>query len=486
MPETFYWHDYETWGTDPRRDRPCQFAGLRTDADFNELGAAEPPLMCFCRPPADQLPSPDACLVTGLTPQRTAREGLSEAEFARTIHRELARPGTCSVGYNNLRFDEDVSRFLFYRTFRDPYAHAYGEGRSRWDLIDVLRLAHALRPEGITWPCHPSGEPSFKLQHLTAANGIDHQGAHDALADVRATLALARRLRALQPRLFAYALEMRKKNAVRERADCGKPVLHVSSKYPAKRGCIAPVMVVAPEDRNAMFVWDLREDPEELFELPVERMRERLFTRAEDRSAGMTRLPVKRLRLNMAPMVAPLATLRPEQAERWAIDIPTAQARWTAFQAHPRAQLEQVAARLHTAFSHPKSHGTEDPEDALYAGFIPDADRPLMAKVLTMSPQELAQARLPFQDTRLPVLLFRYRARNWPDSLNPQEREQWQNWCRQRLNQVATQGGFGLRDYHQRIEELRAEHAADARLQQLLQMLAAWPDELAAITGETR
>jgi exodeoxyribonuclease-1 len=237
LPDTFYWHDYETWGSTPAVDRPCQFAGLRTDAELNEVGE---PLVLFARPADDLLPQPDACLVTKLTPQRAARDGLPEAEFARAIQRELAVPGTCGVGYNSLRFDDEVTRYLFYRNLLPPYAHAHQNGNSRWDLIDVLRLAHALRPAGLQWPQREPGITSFKLEDLTAANDVAHTGAHDALADVRATIAMARLLKSAQPRLFDYALTLRSRQVVEDLIGRGEPLLHVSQRIPAAQGCIAP------------------------------------------------------------------------------------------------------------------------------------------------------------------------------------------------------------------------------------------------------
>ncbi|EIC22192.1 exodeoxyribonuclease I [Thiorhodovibrio frisius] len=488
LPETFYWHDYETWGSDPRRDRPCQFAGLRTDAQLNELGPAEPPLVRYCQPADDFLPAPDACLVTGITPQLAAQQGVSETAFAADIQQQFARPGTCSVGYNSIRFDEEVTRSLFYRNFLDPYGHSWRDGTSRWDLIDLVRLAHALRPEGIEWPRHPGGATSFRLEHLTAANGIAHQGAHDALADVRATLALARLLRDAQPRLFHYGLELRDKERVRELLKPGQPVLHVSSRYPAERGCIAPVMVVAPtsaEDRSGVILWDLREDPAELFALEVAEIRERVFTRAEDLPPGIRRLPLKKLRLNASPMVAPLSTLRADAAERWLIDPTQVKQRWQAFHANAEA-VARVAERVRAAFARHGLDAAQDPDHALYAGFFPPADQRLMGRVRAMSPAELAGARLKFQDPRLPVLLFRYRARNWPDSLSPTERATWDAWRIRQLADESSGCGPSLRQYRQRIRELRDEHRGNAATEQLLNALENWPREIGVPDSVTR
>ena len=225
---TFFWHDYETFGISPRRDRPAQFAGIRTDAELNEIGA---PVMQYCQPAPDYLPNPQACLLTGILPQTCLERGLPEPDFAAAIERELAAPGTIGVGYNSIRFDDEVTRFLFWRNLIDPYAREWQNECGRWDLLDVVRCTYALRPDGIEWPTNDEGRVSFKLEHLSAANGLAHEAAHDALSDVRATIALARLIRARQPRLFDFCLKLRKKDAVIAEIGIGKPFLHISGRY---------------------------------------------------------------------------------------------------------------------------------------------------------------------------------------------------------------------------------------------------------------
>jgi exodeoxyribonuclease-1 len=261
---TFFWHDYETWGLDPRRDRPAQFAGLRTDADLNVIGE---PVMLHCRPAPDFLPDPDSVLVTGILPQDALARGVPEHEFAAAIERELALPGTIGVGYNSIRFDDEVTRFLFWRCLIDPYAREWQNGCGRWDLLDVVRCCWALRPEGIEWPLHDTGalagRPSFRLEHLSAANGLAHEAAHDALSDVQATLALARLVRKRQPRLWDFCLKLHKKEAVQAEIGIGRPFIHLSTRYPVERGCLAIVWPLAPHptNRNELIVWDLAHDP---------------------------------------------------------------------------------------------------------------------------------------------------------------------------------------------------------------------------------
>lgn len=472
--QTFYWHDYETWGTDPRRDRPCQFAGQRTDTDLNPVGSA---LVIYARPADDLLPNPEACLITGLTPQMAAERGLPEAEFAADIARELGRAGTCGVGYNSIRFDDEVTRHLLYRNLRDPYAREWQNGNSRWDLIDTLRLAHALRPEGIEWPTGDDGIVSFRLEGLTHANGIEHSGAHDALADVRATIDLARLLKDRQPRLFDYALTLRDKHRVEDLLAPGEPLLHCSARYSAAQGCIAPVLPVGrhPTVGSGVIVFDLRQDPTPLLDLDVDAIRTRLFTAVADLPEGMERIPLKTVHVNRAPILAPLKTLSPEAAERWAIDLATVQRHAAILKATAKAVEAKVRA-VHA------EHGfaqETDPDLMLYGGgFFSQADRREMDRVQTATPDELARTVFRFQDPRLPEMLLRLRARNWPETLKPAERTAWEAFRRRRLSDPAGGGSLTLETYRQTLARLTVANTGDPARLAILSDLVAWAESI--------
>lgn len=470
---SFYWHDYETFGIDPRRDAPVQFAGLRTDAELNPIGE---PLTVYCRPPTDRLPAPEACLVTGITPQVAQRHGVCEAEFIRTIHRELAQPGTCGVGYNTLRFDDEVTRNTLYRNFYDPYEREWKNGNSRWDIIDMVRLTAALRPEGIAWPQDAQGRPSFRLELLTQANGISHQGAHDALADVRATVALARLVKTRQPKLYDFVLRNRGK---REAADLLKlgsfePVVHVSEKYPAERGCLAVVVALArhPTNQNEIAVFDLSADPQLLLDLDAETIRQRVFTRAADLPEGVARIPIKTVHLNRCPILVPCKTVRPEDAERLGLDL--AQCRRHAERLQAAAGL---SAKLQAVFTQPAldTAQAEDPDGMIYSGgFFSDADKAKMARLREMSPQELALARPTFNDRRLPEMLFRYRARNYPETLTADEQARWQSFRQRRLTEKGFSGGLVFAEYLDKLEQLEAEPGRTERDKGILADLRDW------------
>ena len=474
---TFLWHDYETFGATPRRDRPAQFAAIRTDAELNEIGE---PIMLYCQPAPDFLPDPQSCLITGITPQHCLEHGVPEHEFARQIEAAFSEPGTIGVGYNTIRFDDEVTRHLFWRNLIDPYAREWQNGCGRWDLLDVVRMTYALRPDGIEWPRKEDGKPSFRLEDLTKANGLAHDAAHDALSDVRATIALARLIRSKQPKLFDFCLELRRKERVA--AEMGlhldpgqrQPFLHVSGMFPVEHGCLGLVWPLAqhPTNKNEILVWDCRHDPSELFELDVETIRTRLFTRSAEMPEGMTRLPIKSVHLNKSPMlVGNLKTLQPAMAARWNIDVEQARAH-----AALAAGGRSMSAIWAEVFKKPAAGGVVDVDEDLYGGFVGNGDRRKLESLRQEKPQALAAMRPSFEDERLGELFFRYRARNFPDTLSEDERELWEAHRAARL----FEGASGARTVDQLFMEIDAlSENADERAEEILGALYDYAETIA-------
>lgn len=465
---TLYWHDYETGGIDPRYDRPLQFAGIRTDEDLSIIGE---PLMIFCQPAADYLPHPQAALITGITPQIAAEKGLPEAEFIRQIHDELSQPGTCGVGYNSLRFDDEFTRFTLFRNFYDAYAREWQNGNSRWDIIDMVRLTRALRPEGIEWPNREDGLPSFRLEALTAANNIAHVGAHDALADVKATIELARLIKQKQPKLYDHVYQLRRKQQVapllnlRDRT----PVLHVSRMYPSEFCNTALVMPIAsdPRNQNGIVVYDLRYPPDALLEQDADTLRDWLFTPAAELPEGVQRPALKTVHINKCPVVVPAATLDDAAAERLQIDRDLHHQHFQ--QCLENADLLQQ--KIEAIFNVPADFPQPDIDGSLYSGgFFDNDDKQKMQQIRQLSPSQLADFQQPFNDGRLTDMLFRYRARNWPQSLSVEEQSQWQQFCQQRLNQPDS-GWLTFADFDAALAECQQQDLTTAQ-QQVLDELA--------------
>ncbi len=468
---TLYWHDYETWGANPAVDRPSQFAGVRTDEALNIIGE---PLVIFCRPPVDVLPHPEACLVTGITPQQAMAEGRSEAEFIAAIHAELAQPGTCGVGYNSLRFDDEVTRYTLYRNFYDPYEREWRDGNSRWDIIDMVRLVYALRPDGIEWPM-VEGVPSFRLELLTAANGLSHESAHDAYSDVEATIALARLIRERKPQLYDYVFRSRTKQAVSAMIDirARKPLLHISSRFPASRGCAALIVPLAahPVNRNAVIVYDLSVDPSVLETLSAEQIAERVFTSDADLPEGASRIPLKLLHLNKCPVLAPAKMLDAAAASRLGISREQCEAHW---QALLGMELEH---KVREVFTQREFEESGDPEQQLYGGFASDADKATMRRLREHPEAVLAEAT-PFNDTRLNAMMPRYKARNFPQLLSEDERQAWIHFCRERLLR-GEPGLLNLTALEARLQALGEERVTE-RDHEILEALYEYSQMLAA------
>jgi exodeoxyribonuclease-1 len=423
---TFLWHDYETFGANVRRDRPAQFAAIRTDEALNEIGE---PLMMYCQPANDFMPDPVSCLITGITPQTCLEKGIPECQFAAQIEQALSQPGTVGVGYNTIRFDDEITRFMFWRNLIDPYAREWQNNCGRWDILDVVRTAYALRPEGIVWPKNAEGKASFKLTDLTAANGLVHEAAHDALSDVRATIGLARLVRNKQPRLFDFCFKLHKKDAVAMElglptaAQSAKPFLHISGMFPAERGCLAVMWPLAthPTNKNELIAWDLAHDPRELAALNVDEIRLRMFSKTDALPEGMARLPVKTIHLNKSPMVmGNVKTLSKDMAARWGIDVDQAMTH-----AAVARDLPDMSAIWPAVFQRP-SEGTPDVDEDLYGGFIGNADRRRLNQLRGLSAEKLANTRNAFDDARLEELVFRYRARNFLATLSLEDAARWE------------------------------------------------------------
>lgn len=475
MPASFLFYDLETFGSDPRRTRIAQFAAIRTDAELNEI---EAPIDFFVKPADDLLPSPIATLITGIAPQDAQRDGVNEAEAFARIFDEMARPETCSTGYNSLRFDDEFVRYGLYRNFYDAYEREWRGGNSRWDLLDVLRLAHALRPDGIEWPKREDGFASFRLEHLATANAVRQGDAHEALSDVRALIGMARLLRKAQPRFWDYALTLRDKRRAGALLDIVgmTPVLHVSQRYPASRLSAAAVLPLTRHPRidSRVIVFDLDGEPDALLDLDADEIADRLYTPAADLPEGETRVGLKEVHLNRCPALVAWDHLRTPDFERLGIDPAVVALRAEKL----RVAGPALAEKVRRIYANESERGPVDADAALYDGFIGDGDKRKFAQVRGTLPEQLGHRDFGFQDPRLAELLFRYRARNWPDTLSAAEHERWNAYRRRRLIDDSGLSEATLGVFRTEIAALRAAHAEDGKKRELLDRLAAWGERI--------
>lgn len=475
MGASFLFYDLETYGKDPRRTRIAQFAAIRTDEHLDPI---DEPWDFLVKPADDLLPSPAATLITGIEPQRAARDGVSEAEAFARIFDAMSVPGTCTLGYNSLRFDDEFVRYGLFRNFFDPYEREWRGGNSRWDLLDVMRLAHALRPDGIVWPLREDGAPSFKLEHLAEANGVREGDAHEALSDVRALIGMARKLKTAQPKLWDYTLRLRDKKFASRLVDtvAMTPVLHVSQRFPASRLCAAAVvpLIRHPQIDSRVIVFDLHEPVEALLELDADAIADRLYTPAADLPPDVARVPLKEVHLNRSPMLIEWQHLRDADFERLRIDPALAESRAEQLRDAGPALAEKIR-RIYARRTVPE---TLDVDGSLYDGFLLDGDKRKFAELRSTPPERLGQRDFAFQDARLTELVFRYRARNWPETLTVSESERWNGYRRQRLGEDRGWSEYSFDTHRAEVEALRTEHAGDGRAQALLDQVQSWARDL--------
>ena len=450
--QTFYWHDYETWGLSPSLDRPSQFAGIRTDMDFNVIGE---PDMFYCRLSNDYLPGIESALITGITPQLVQADGVSEAEFATRINKAFSQSNTCVVGYNSIRFDDEFSRNIFYRNFFDPYEYSWKNSSSRWDIIDLIRAAYALRPEGIVWPKNEEGLPSFRLELLTKANGIAHAHAHDATSDVYATIAMAKLIKLKAPKLFDYYFNLRNKNKVKDLIDTEKftPLVHVSGMFGSARGNTSLIAPIAwhPTNTNAVIVVDLSQDLSPLFELTADEIRQRLYTKRSE-LGDLLPIPIKLVHINKCPFLAIEKTLLPANETRLGLDR-----KFCLNNVEKLRQSKEIASVIADVFQQEREFDHKDNVDAMiYDGFFSTNDKKEFSKIRRSKPEMLDQLTLPIEDERFEALFFNYRARNYPELLSKDDMTKWTSQREMILTSA-------LPDYLSKIDSFTTEYADDEK-----------------------
>jgi exodeoxyribonuclease-1 len=455
MGASFYFYDLETSGFNPKVSRIMQFAGQRTDMDLNPIN--EPDNILIKITP-DILPDPDAILVTGITPQQTLNDGITEAEFSEYLMSKVCTPDTIMVGYNNIRFDDEFLRYTLWRNFYDAYEWHWKNGSSRWDLLDVVRMTRALRPEGIEWPFAPDGKPTNRLEYLTNVNKLDHESAHDALSDVNATIALAKLIKTKQPKLFDYLLSLRDKKKAAALVTKGEPVVYSSGRYPSEyeKTTIA-VMVGKHPDKDAALMYDLRINPDDFVNLNPQKLAELWNTWSKDAPY----FPVKTLAYNKCPAVAPLNVLAKESAKRIKIDMDTIKANLAKL--HKTKDFSEKLVEA-LSISKPKSQtglmvNEQEVDGMLYEKFVNGGDKTKMRVARAAKPEELNKS-IDFNDERLKLLQPLYKARNYPKSLSGEEQEHWEEFRRHRL----LDGGEKSRaaKFFQRLTELGAQNSEDS------------------------
>ena len=465
--ESFFWYDLETFGLNPSYDRIAQFAGQRTDLDLNPIGD---PVILYCKLSADYIPDPAACLVTGITPQEVKAKGLPESEFIEKINNLFSVPGTCVCGFNSLRFDDEFIRNTLYRNFLDPYQREWKNGNSRWDILDLVRACHDFRPEGINWP-GPSekGNPVFKLTEMTAANNIEQIGAHDAMVDVNATIAVAKLIKRVQPRLFNHYLGLRSKVEAKNYLnpqDTPKPVLHTCAAFTNPKGCTSLIVPITPHvtNENSIVCFDLTKDIAPL-----------LSAKSEDvfKVNGVIKVAV-----NKVPFLARPNALKSADYQRLGIDFAACMSRYEEITKHRTELIVKIRSNADDEFQSP-----DDPDFQIYSKFFSDYDKRLFSVIRQTPPEQRLNLKLDFEDPRCSQMLWRHVCRNYPLVLDEQNMAKWKSFSSTRL---LCPPGDPINDINfvsRKIDEKLSDTSLDARQKEILSKLREYMLSLKRFVG---
>lgn len=477
---TFFFYDVETSGIDARWQRIMQFAGQRTDENLKPIGK---PVNVLVRLSEEILPEPQAVFITGITPQKTLAEGISEADFTKLLNEKVFTKDTIALGFNSIRFDDEFIRQTLFRNFYDPYEREWSEGRGRWDVLDAVRMMRALRPEGIKWSKNSEDKPTNRLEALAKANKIEHSAAHDALADVNATIELTQLIKKAQPKLFQHLFNLRQKKEVVKllNVEDPKPLVHSSGRLSSDHLSTSVVYPLSlhPNNPNAVLVYDLRISPAKFSEFDAKTLQKLAFTPIQELlKEDLPRLPVKAVHVNKSPALAPLGVLDDESQKRIGLTLSQIHAHLKELSA-----MKDFGQTVFAAWESQEPFETpEDVEGQLYDGFVGDNDKKLMTDLRAMEPAELSSWEPKFSDERLTKLVPRYLARNFPANISEDKRQLWEQYRAERLKDSSR--GPSFTTYFNELQKLAAENQEDEEAMFLLEELQLYGESIAPFENE--
>jgi len=410
----FIFYDTETTGTDTTFDQILQFAAILTGPDFKEIDRFN----IRCRIMAHIIPSPGALLATNVTPTMLDDANLqSHYEMMRTVASKLrAWSPAIFIGYNNLAFDEPLLRQALYQTLQPIYL-TNTNGNKRADVIRLVHAASALVPNAIAIPISESQRPTFKLDRLAPANGYTHENAHDALADVEATIFMAKLVQDKAPRIWQALMPMIDKQEASSRILSTKP--HCLVEYQAGRPVFRPIIGCGQSTENSALlgVFDLTRDPSELMKLDTDGLLRAMS--GPDRA-------IRIVQSNKMPIIVDLE-LVPDDTLSISSSLAEGRARRIASDSGLRERINQALTNRY-----PPREQSVVVERRLYERFPGKADEQRMAAFQKATWGERARIADEFDDDRIRELGSRLVFLEAPFELDPQRRLQFSKWLENR------------------------------------------------------
>ena len=268
MMSYVFW-DTETTGISTSFDQILQFAAVKTDAEFNELDRIE--LRCRLHPHV--APNPGALRVTGMSIEQITDPALPcHYDMVRQVRaRFLEWSPAIFIGYNSIKFDEELFRKALFRTLHSPYlTNTSGNGRA--DAMNLVQAAAALQPGCLEVPTGDNGKSVFKLDRLAPANGFDYSNAHDAMADVLATVHLARCVSERAPEVFSRFVRFAMKSSVAAFLEEEDAVLLTEYYFSRPYHFVVAPFGSDPDNPAKVYCLDLKHDLDWVASLPPDQL----------------------------------------------------------------------------------------------------------------------------------------------------------------------------------------------------------------------
>ncbi|CAL4324385.1 exodeoxyribonuclease I [Buchnera aphidicola] len=413
---SFLFYDYETFGLHPALDKPAQFACIRTDSDFNVI---QKPIVLYCYPPNDYLPNIQSVLTTHISPIHAYKIGMNEFFFSKKIFDIFNVCNTCIVGYNNIQFDDEVTRNIFYRNLLDSYSWCWKQNNSRWDVIKIILACYVLSPNNFEWPKNDFGNISFKLQDLTNVNNITHTNKHDALSDVYATVYLIKLIKKKKPELLNFLFKYRVKNNIKNLIDIQNriPIIYISNIFGRLRNytsCIIPIFWNM-QNSNMLVFFDLYYNIEDLIEY-MKHIANNNIDIYQLRKVG-----INFLYINRCPVLIPINFFSIKKLSCLGINSNIVLKKICLL--YKNILLIEKINIFFTNFKY--NYNNTNVDLGIYNNFFSQKDHYLMKVIHNTEINKLNKKKFFFYDNRLKELFFRLRARNFPEILNIFEKKKW-------------------------------------------------------------
>ncbi|MDU8351260.1 exodeoxyribonuclease I [Pseudomonas syringae pv. actinidiae] len=383
-----HFYDFETADANPSTPI-LQFASVSTDHDLNVIKGSETNLIA--KPSRHALPAPIAFMIHMLDLEHLKEHGLSERALVQhVVNIFLHSPNSQMAGYNTLSFDDKVLQHACFRNMLPPYDHQFMNGNTRFDVFKLVQLMFAFRPESLEFPKKEDGSFSLKLEQLSAANGIVHERAHDALSDVYATIGLARIIKGAEEKLYRFAQSMTVKQNAQDLILQGVPLLHVNFKYQQENrntSLVHPLCVDA-SNKNKYIIANLREDPYNMLNMSPQELRHFMFTKREELAEDAPRVGVSQVGINDMPLIVPAKNmLTPALATSMNLDVDQCMRNLEMIR-----QTVGFQSRIQEAYAY-ESKTPIHVFDTLYSGGFIDSkvDAPIRKEMSLKTDDELSQ-----------------------------------------------------------------------------------------------